>query len=431
MPPDETQNPTGATDPVEPDPTTLETETIDDVPLVIKGRHTDRKGRVFDANDQALDGLVDTFAPLTQRGWRVPVVLSHDLDPTDTGIENHVALGWLSHVRRAGDIVVGRLSKVPKQVAALYRAGAWGSLSPKILGGLQIGDYTAPFAFKHVSLCGARQAAQTGLKAFDSIAGLVQMYLDTEATPNTDLQYEFAAEFEIGDVAGATDPGATTQEVGMERTDALKALDLTEEGLAELTSKANAHDAVKADATKAAEERDALRTTIVAGKATAALERHKAKLKVPDRKRLVGTIHALARSRREDEGAIEFEFDAGEKPEPVKLDDPVTEFIALLDSVLPNAPDAVETREQGLQTHEEPGSGSDKPKPGSRQDVVEADNGETVEGTELDSAAEAKAKELLDADAKRPEQDRKYIGPNAEANAYQDALVDVMRGGDR
>jgi hypothetical protein len=392
------------------------------------GKHTDRHGRVWDATSDVFKAIRETFAPLIERGWRVPLVWSHDLDPRDG--ENplsHIALGWLQNLSQAGEWMVGELDKVPMGIYKMMRSGAWASVSPRILKGLRLGDYTAPWAIGHLSLCGARKAAMPKIRTFDELAGIYQA---DERPRDVQVAWECDLTFDIGtgDEAGQRNPPIDREDGTMDRAEALKALGLDEDTLkaqeaavAELEAAKKEGKKHEENATEARKELDEFRGET---RATDALEfstGYESKLSVPNRSRVRVIHEALARF----EGDLEFEEGEGKEAKTVAMT-PLTAFVELASEILEAAADVVDLDEHGKKKVAVPGSAKgkgDAPEPGSDKDQ-DLESGalgeEVVDGNELDRQAKTRAAEIIEAAHKQ--------GDVVEFDvAYEDALEEILQ----
>lgn len=405
----------------------LGTEDVEGVEILATGTHTDRHGKTITITDRDLDALVGAERELRTRGFRPMVRLTHEANhPLLGGLPS---LGWPSNFRvadgRSGSrVLVSDFLAVPKGIAKVVRLGGYDRVSAGIARKVRAGDYSAPLAIHHVALLGVKHPAVPVLRG---ISGIEALYKAEARDPAGDGDVvEFEDVFESDEVTAPNEGGA------MDKKEALKELGLTEAEFDEQAEKAAKHDKAVEDA-KTAETRAATAETTLedtresAARARAAefAEGHKDKVTVPNRTRLAA-IHATL-SRVDAEEPLEFEFDAGDgKKETVKVEDPVAEFEALVDAVMEHAPDAVEFEEKGEQKHDEPGSRKkgDAPKPGSAEDTAELDDGDVEDGGEMEKAAEKRAVELLK--ERHEAGDLEYT----EADAFEDALVELSEGGD-
>lgn len=400
------------------------------------GLHTDRNKRQWNATPQVLNDLRDHFAPLAQRGWRVPLVWSHDLDPREAGGPlPHIALGWMSNAVRVGEWLMADVDKIPPGIFRMMKAGAWSSVSPRILRGVRVGDYTATWAVAHLSLCGARKAAIKGLRTFDDIARLYAgMTQHEERAAGPAVSFEGALAFDDAEPDKSTDgqggSQASTRGGAMERTDALTTLGLTEDQVKAAQDAPGKVEAAEAATTKAEGERDKAKTDLdearkaqekidLEAQATAAIdfaEGHMKKVTVPNRQRIRAIHQALA----EHEGDLEFSEEADGKTTTVTVN-PLEAFCELTDAILKDAKDIVDLDEHGKKITVHPGDGKDekdaKPKV-EAEDHVKQDDGTVVDGTELADAADKLTKERI-AEARKGGEVLEY------ADVYEDALEEL------
>jgi hypothetical protein len=392
------------------------------------GLHTDRNGRKWDATVRCLDEIRDHHPELAGRGWRVPMVWSHDLDPRENQSPlAHIALGWMLAPYRNGEWLLADVDKIPPGIFKMIKAGAWASISPRVLRGIRIGDYTAPWAIGHLSLCGARKAAMKGLRTFDDIAGIyagMTQHDEEQRTAEPSVSFAGQLAFDDAEPDKSTDgPGgsqASTRGGAMiERQEALAALGLTEEQLTAMTdAPGKERDAAKTEldtAQKAQEKLD------LEARGTAAVdfaESHMKKVTVPDRQRIRAIHEALAAF----EGDLEFSEEADGKTTTVTVN-PLEAFCELTGAILKDAKDVVDLGEHGKLRTEHPGDGGkgkteDKPPKIEADDVVTQDDGTIVEGTELAEAADKRAKEKI-AEALKAGEVLEY------ADAYEEALEEI------
>jgi hypothetical protein len=402
------------------------------------GLHTDRNKRQWNATPQVLNDLRDHFAPLAQRGWRVPLVWSHDLDPREAdGPLPHIALGWMSNARREGEWLMADVDKIPPGIFRMMKAGAWSSVSPRILRGVRVGDYTATWAVAHLSLCGAQKAAIKGLRTFDDIAGLYAgMTQHEERAVGPAVSFEGALAFDDAEPDKSTDgqggsPASTRGgSMPVERNDALAALGLTEGQVKAAQDAPGKIEAAEAAQTKAEGERDKANTDLDEARkaqekidlevqATAAgdfAEGHMKKVTVPNRQRIRAIHQALAGH----EGDLEFSEETDGKTTTVTVN-PLEAFCELTNAVLKDAEDIVDLDEHGKKITTHPGDGKDKkdakPKV-EADDQVKQDDGTVVEGTELADAADKLAKKII-AEARKGGEVLEY------ADVYEDALEEL------
>lgn len=404
------------------------------------GLHTDRNKRQWNATPQVLNDLRDHFAPLAQRGWRVPLVWSHDLDPREAdGPLPHIALGWMSNAVRVGEWLMADVDKIPPGIFRMMKAGAWSSVSPRILRSVRVGDYTATWAVAHLSLCGARKAAIKGLRTFDDVAGLYagmtqhgqeQRTAEPSVSFAGQLAFDDAEPDKSTDGQGGSPANARGGGMPVERNDALAALGLTEDQLKAAQDAPGKVEAAEAAKTRAEGERDKANTDLdearkaqekidLEAQATAAIdfaEGHMKKVTVPNRQRIRAIHQALA----EHEGDLEFSEEADGKTTSVTLN-PLEAFCELADAILKDAKDIVDLGERGKQTTAHPGDGKDKKdaKPKiEADDHVKQDDGTVVEGTELADAADKLTKERI-AEAKKGGEVLEY------ADVYEDTLEEL------
>lgn len=409
------------------------------------GLHTDRHGRKWNATAECLNEIRDHHPELAARGWRVPMVWSHDLDPKESESPlAHIALGWMLAPYRNGEWLFTDIDKVPPGIFRMMKAGAWSSVSPRVLRGVRIGDYTAPWAIGHLSLCGARKAAMKGLKTFDEVAGIYAgMTQHEERAAGPAVSFEGALAFDDAEPDKSTDgqggspASARGGSMPIERNDALITLGLTEDQVKaaqDAPGKVEAAEAAKTRAeeatTKAEGERDKAKTDLdearkarekidLEAQATAAVdfaEGHMKKVTVPNRQRIRAIHQALA----EHEGDLEFSEEADGKTTSVTVN-PLEAFCELTDAILKDAKDIVDLDEHGKKITTHPGDGKDKkdakPKV-EADDQVKQDDGTVVDGTELADAADKLTQERI-AEARKGGEVLEY------ADVYEDTLEEL------
>ncbi len=351
----------------------LDTETVEGVRIASVGKYTDRHGKEWNATGEVLDHIAASHGPLHEQGWRVPVVLSHDLDPREsTNPVARIALGWVTNVRRVGADLVADLMKVPRKIAALMRSGAWSSVSPRVLKDLKVGEHTAPWALGHLSLCGEKHPAMANIKSFDDIAGLYQ----AEGNGGVLVQYDASWSFDLpdGEDEGGKDVADNTEFLtahGVKSEDELDAL----------IEKGRKFDEVEKARDTSTTELERVKTETAEGEARHFVELNMTKIKPDHRKTVIGALVNLT--------ATEYEFTEGDKTEKIDL---AAGFKAWIESM----DDVVELDEKG------PGSAKDardkkvevEAKPETVTDGDAASSGLPKAGVEFSKKVAELAKEI-------------------------------------
>lgn len=114
------------------------------VDILRVGTWTDTSGREVGFSSNDLDTMVGEFE---KNGRRVPLVLGHPKT-------NEPAYGWVSRLRRVGDVLQASFSQLAEEVKELVATGRFKNVSVSVFPNK---------ALRHVGLLGAVQPAVSGL----------------------------------------------------------------------------------------------------------------------------------------------------------------------------------------------------------------------------------------------------------------------------
>lgn len=416
----------------------LETETVPGLQIAMVGKHTDKHGRVWEATEEELDALVTSYPELKKRGWLARLRFAeHDNWPENLKALGLVSLGYLDNVRRVGTRLFADAMKVPKQVAELMRSGALPTVSPGIASALKVGDYTARRGLHHLALLGWKPPAMPGLKGVDAITAMyagdtsgVSMWttetggwtqaawtndkwdIVPEKTGEFDMVFELIGDLQLAGDAGNGERDSSAEGGEMELNELLekhgcKTVEELEQKMADTAKKAAEADG----ADDAKTELEALKAEMTEGKVAAFEESISEKVTVPQRTKLLGAFRALVEFDDGHEGGV-LEFEQDEKKVSTT---PLADFTEVMVELSEKLPDI--SSEEGKQTHTAPGDG--KTKPGSKDDVMELEDGTQVVGSLAAQDVEKRAAELLK--GQRDAGNAEY----SEADAYEDALLEM------
>ncbi|HEV8536020.1 MAG TPA: phage protease [Candidatus Limnocylindria bacterium] len=143
---------------------TLETETLRGVPIFDVGTWNG-----VGYTDADLDAMVVAFHEL--RGIiDPPVRLGHDEEQEILTSSGHPAAGWVERIYRDGSQLVADISRVPRTIAELVRAGAYRKVSSELLLDATLNGKTYPRVLSGVAFLGDE------LPAVRSLGDIVALY---------------------------------------------------------------------------------------------------------------------------------------------------------------------------------------------------------------------------------------------------------------
>lgn len=102
-----------------------------------------------------LNAMLDAFDRI---GYRPPVKLGHDNDPKAP------AYGWVTNLRRTGDVLEADFEDVPDDLVGLIRDGRYDAVSSEIFWDLERDGKKYPRALKAVAILGAHPPGVSNLK---------------------------------------------------------------------------------------------------------------------------------------------------------------------------------------------------------------------------------------------------------------------------
>lgn len=151
-------------------------------------------GDRFTAKD--LDLLVDAFARV---GYRPPVTLGHGADP------DAPAYGWVTNLRRDGDVLVADFEDVPDDLVEQIKDGRYDAVSAELFLNLKRNGETFPKALRAVAILGAHPPAVSDLKPLRSVLAYAE---GTETRSIVVTHRGDTGDMTKPNAAPATDPGA-------------------------------------------------------------------------------------------------------------------------------------------------------------------------------------------------------------------------------
>jgi hypothetical protein len=108
-------------------------------------------------------------AAAATQGYRPPVTLGHSAEP------DAPAYGYVTNLRRQGDVLVGDFEDVPQELVDQIRDKRFDAVSCEIYFDLERDKLKFPFALRSVAVLGAHPPAVASLKPLsDSLAGLAE-----------------------------------------------------------------------------------------------------------------------------------------------------------------------------------------------------------------------------------------------------------------
>jgi hypothetical protein len=152
----------------------METVNFNDVEIFSTGRWEGKGSAVGGDNidEQFLDSLVSSFSAVGKE-VKPRLVITHDKKKSE-GIMGTAALGWITGLRRNGNKLFADIKNVPKKLASLIDAKAFGRFSPGIYTSLNVNGATHNNVLEHVALLGADLPANT------DVDGFIDLYYQSE-----------------------------------------------------------------------------------------------------------------------------------------------------------------------------------------------------------------------------------------------------------
>ena len=151
----------------------LETEDLENVPIFSVGKWEGRgsKSGGDDITADYLSRLVTTFDAVGAK-VKPRMILSHDKKESErrTGSPS---IGWITGLRTDGKTLFANIKQIPKKIASLMRAKAYGRFSPGIFPKLDVDGVKYENVIDHVALLGGELPADMG------IDGLIDLYETT------------------------------------------------------------------------------------------------------------------------------------------------------------------------------------------------------------------------------------------------------------
>lgn len=162
-----------------PEAMALKTYDMDGVEIFAVGEWN---GRPFSPRD--LDTILESFQKTKDR-LKPYVKLGHDDKQPILKSDGLPAAGWVEDLKRVGDKLVARLSRVPGKIKELIDAGAFRRVSVELIPKYRIGDQVYDMALAGLALLGTKTPAVDSLEDIIALYGADYQKIESEAKAET------------------------------------------------------------------------------------------------------------------------------------------------------------------------------------------------------------------------------------------------------